>query len=258
MDFISMAELVREWVDEAGNRLRESLTDTSIKVEEKTSPNDLVTEMDRSIEAFYVERIREHFPDHKIYGEEGTYDEITDLNGYIWMIDPIDGTLNYVKQKSNFCSMLTLFKDGVGIMAFINDVIHEEIYYGVKGHGVYCNDRKLEPVPDHHLNEGLLAINTKMALHDPEQAQTLIDEALGVRLIGSAGLEMIQVLTNRTSAYVTTPLHTWDIAPGYMLATELGLRFTRVDGSPIRLMEKNPILVANDTVYEEIVSKISN
>ncbi|MGP6138789.1 inositol monophosphatase family protein [Jeotgalibaca sp. A127] len=258
MDYVAMAEMVREWVNEAGDILRESLTDTSIKIEEKSAPSDLVTEMDRFIEAFYVNKIRENFPDHKIYGEEGTYDEINDLSGFIWIIDPIDGTLNYVKQKSNFCTMLTLFNDGEGVLAFINDVINKRVYHGVKGHGVRCNDEILEPVPNHTLKDGLVALNTKMVMLQPETSNKIVKEALGVRLIGSAGLEMVQVLTNRVSAYVTTPLNSWDIAPGYMLGTELGLCFTRTDGLPINLMEKNPIIIANSTTHREIVSKFIN
>lgn len=125
MDYVKLAKMVREWVEEAGDILRDSLADTSIKIEEKTAPSDLVTEMDRYIEAFFVKKIQAHFPNHRIYGEEGTYDVIEDLNGFIWIIDPIDGTLNYVKQKSNFCTMITLFKDGEGVMAFINDVIQD-------------------------------------------------------------------------------------------------------------------------------------
>lgn len=257
-EYSKMGELVKEWVEEAGEMLRRSLHNTSLKVSEKTNPSDLVTEMDEGIEAFYVEKIRKHFPDHRIFGEEGTYDVIDDLSGFIWVIDPIDGTLNYVKQKSNFCSMIALFKDGEGVLSFINDVVQKECYYGIKGEGVFCNERRLEKVPDHHLNEGLLAINTKMVKELTPEIKELMDEALGIRLIGSAGLEMIQVLTNRVSAYMTTPLHAWDIASGYMLAKEMGLEFTRLDGSPVNLLEKNGILVANACVHDEITNKFAN
>ena len=258
IDYVAMAEMVRGWVVEAGDILRESLADSSIKVEEKTDPSDLVTEMDRFIENFYVEKIREYFPEHRIFGEEGTYDTFEDFNGFIWIIDPIDGTLNYVKQKSNFCSMLALFKEGEGVLGFINDVIHEQVYDSVKGHGVRCNGVRLNPIPNHPLNEGLVALNTKMVMREPEASTKIVREALGVRLIGSAGLEMIQVLTNRTSAYVTTPLSFWDIAPGYVLGTELGLKMTRTDGSPIQMMENNPIVIANQATHQQIIEKFIN
>lgn len=258
IDYVAMAEMVRGWVVEAGDILRESLAHGSIKVEEKTDPSDLVTEMDRFIENFYVEKIREYFPGHRIFGEEGTYDTFENFSGFIWIIDPIDGTLNYVKQKSNFCSMLALFKDGEGVLGFINDVIHEQVYDSVKGHGVRCNGQLLKPVPNHQLNEGLVALNTKMVMREPEASAKIVREALGVRLIGSAGLEMIQVLTNRASAYVTTPLSFWDIAPGYVLGTELGLKMTRTDGTPIQMMENNPIVIANQMTHQQIIEKFIN
>lgn len=255
MTYGAIAELAKQWVEEAGDLLRESLSNQSIKIEEKTNASDLVTEMDRSIEAFFVEKIREHFPHHKIFGEEGTYDDITDMSGFIWIIDPIDGTLNYVKQKSNFCSMIALFEDGEGVVSFINDVINNDIYMGVKGHGVFRNDDQLKPIPDHSINEGLIAISTKMVTKETAITQELVNDTLGVRLIGSAGLEMIQVLTNRVSAYVTNELNAWDIAQGYMMATELGLSFTTREGKAVNLLTKNPIVVTNPKAHQEIISK---
>lgn len=254
MDIAVTAKLVRGWVDETGQLLRESLSNTSIVVEEKSHPSDLVTEMDRFIEAFYVEKIRKEFPDHHIIGEEGSYGEIKNMDGYVWIIDPIDGTLNYVKQKRNFCSMIALYKDGVGIFSFINDVINNDIYYAIKGKGAYCNDKQLESITSYHLGEGLVALNTKMVMLKPTLSRKIIQEALGVRLIGSAGLEMVQVITNRVSAYVTTPLNFWDVAPGIMIASELGLKYSRTDDSPIKMLEKNPIIVANKHTHQEIIN----
>lgn len=258
IDYVAMAEMIRGWVEEAGDILRESLADNSIKVEEKTNPSDLVTEMDRFIEKFYVQKIQEHFPDHKILGEEGTYDTFEDLKGFIWVIDPIDGTLNYVKQKRNFCSMLAVFKDGEPVLSFINDVIHEELYEGVKGHGVRCNGHLMEPIAEHPISEGLVSINTRMEMRDPERARSIVGDSLGVRLMGSSGLEMVQVISNRISAYVTTPLSFWDVAPGMAMAAELGLKMTRPDGEPIKLLENNPIIIANPMAYEQIIGKFSN
>lgn len=257
-DNIEMAKLVRTWVEEAGDMLRDSLNNSSIIIEEKTAPSDLVTEMDRFIEAFYVKKIRKNFPTHKIFGEEGTYDKIEDMSGFIWIVDPIDGTLNYVKQKSNFCTMIALFQDGEGVMAFIYDVMNNKLYHGVKGQGVYCNDEILAPIPSHPLKEGLVALNTKMVMLKPEISNRIVREALGVRLIGSAGLEMVQVLTQRVSAYVTTPLNGWDLAPGMMLATEQGLTFTQTDGSPVDLLKLNPIIVANPLTHQDVIKKFIN
>ena len=132
------------------------------------------------------------------------------------------------------------------------------MYDSVKGHGVRCNGVRLNPIPNHPLNEGLVALNTKMVMREPEASTKIVREALGVRLIGSAGLEMIQVLTNRTSAYVTTPLSFWDIAPGYVLGTELGVEMTRIDGSPIQMMENNPIVIANQATHQQIIEKFIN
>ena len=96
MDLFATHLLVNDWIMEAGNKIRHSFGE-SITVDTKSSRNDLVTNVDKEIEQFLISKIREQFPTHKIMGEEGFGDELTSMDGYVWLIDPIDGTLNFVK-----------------------------------------------------------------------------------------------------------------------------------------------------------------
>ena len=103
-----------------------------LKVDTKTSRNDLVTNVDKEIEQFFIAKIREQFPTHKIMGEEGFGDELTSMDGYVWLIDPIDGTLNFVKRQEDFGIMIALYKDGVGLLGYIYDVMRDRFVYGIK------------------------------------------------------------------------------------------------------------------------------
>src|SRR5690554_2319826 len=110
-----LLEKAKEWTLEAGERIRETI-DEPRTVQTKMDYKDLVTEVDQETEQFFIERIKKHYPDHQVLGEEGFGDEVTSLNGWVWMVDPIDGTMNFVHQKRNFAISIGIYKDGVGLI----------------------------------------------------------------------------------------------------------------------------------------------
>ena len=110
-DFKTVHAHVLAWLEEAAENLRQSLK-RSLQVDQKTGASDLVTEMDKATEAYFVDKITSHFPDHRIIGEEGMSQGTEDLAGIVWVIDPIEGTLNFVKQKNNFAILIGIFQDG--------------------------------------------------------------------------------------------------------------------------------------------------
>src|SRR3954468_3507139 len=92
-------------IKEAGHKIRVSFFN-QIDIETKSSVNDLVTNIDKEIEQFFISRIKRDFPDHKILGEEGFGDVVQTLDGVVWMLDPIDGTMNFIHQRRNFAISL--------------------------------------------------------------------------------------------------------------------------------------------------------
>ena len=108
-----MDTYAKQWVKEAGAKIRASF-ESKLKIETKTNANDLVTNMDKDTEKYFVSKIKETFPGHRIFGEEGMGDEIKDLDGIVWIIDPIDGTVNFVHQQRHFAISLSVYKDGIG------------------------------------------------------------------------------------------------------------------------------------------------
>lgn len=248
-----MHSLVIEWIRDAADYIRSEL-DEQLSVEVKTTPNDLVTNLDFETEKFIVNKIRETFPEHKIVSEEGFGDEVKNLDGSIWFIDPIDGTLNFVKQKENFCIMLAYYEDGVGLLAYIYDVMKDKFYHVIKDEGVYCNGKRIESILDRGLNDGLTALNSKL-ISDArnEDINKVISESLGLRLYGSAGIESMEVVSSRTVAYIAMNLKPWDFAPGNVFIHELGGKMTDFDNNPINLLESCKIVIANKKAHKEIM-----
>lgn len=249
-------QLIKEWLKEAAKEIKEALQH-DLEVEVKSRSNDLVTQMDRGIEKEFVKKIKQHFPDDLIISEEGFGDDVRyeDLNEQtIWFLDPIDGTLNFVLQNENFAVMLAVYEKGVGKQAYIYDVAQNKLYWGIKDQGVYCNDERLPKIKDLPLEKGLFASNS-MFISDKQASfnTDITKRAMGVRTIGSAGLESVELVKGSTVAYVSYGLKPWDIAPGLFLVQENAGVVTKFDGSPVDLLDTNPTIMATPTAQKEII-----
>lgn len=257
VDINQLHEQVSPWVKEAGDRIKKELaTDhDDISVEVKTTPNDLVTSLDFQTEKFIVEKIRQAFPDHQIVSEEGFGDDVQSLEGSIWFIDPIDGTLNFVKQQENFCVMLAYYEDGQGLLAYIYDVMKDKFYHVIKGQGAFCNGKPFpELITDRGLEDGLTALNSKLISHNQtEPVKEITRRSLGLRLYGSAGIEAIEVASSRTVAYIAKNLKPWDFATGYLFIEEMGGVISDFHGNDLDMLQAGEVVIANPKAHQEIV-----
>ncbi|MDO4432923.1 MAG: inositol monophosphatase family protein [Aerococcaceae bacterium] len=246
------------WLETAAEQLRQSLSKERT-VNTKTSAHDLVTEMDQAIEQFFVDKIRTYYPEHRIIGEEGVGGEtLHDTNGMIWVIDPIDGTLNFVKQRNNFAIMLALFEDGEPVAGYIYDVMKRDLYYGIRGDGVYLNGKKLPFPTITTLQESLAIGNVKMFVRNDYGCQNLLAQVMGARAHGSAALEVIEVLRGQASVYFSGGLAPWDFAAGYAICDIFGLKATRIDGTKLSILEKTPVIFAHPNVHNDVLQLLTN
>src|SRR5690625_4428117 len=146
----------RQWVLEAGRAIREKIDDPLI-IETKSNANDLVTTMDKETEQFFAYKIKEKYPQHLLFGEEGYGDEIDSLDGTVWIVDPIDGTMNFVHQKRNFAISIGIYQDGIGEIGLIYDVMADVLYHAQKGNGAYKNELQLNQLDSSlNLHESIL------------------------------------------------------------------------------------------------------
>lgn len=257
MNWHEIDRQAKEWVKEAGEKIKASF-DKSLSIQTKSNPNDLVTNIDREVEEYFFDNIAQTFPDHHILGEEGSGHELNTLDGIVWIIDPIDGTMNFVHQKRNFCISVGVYENGIGKIGLIYDVVHNELYHAIKGNGAYMNDMRLPKLPDVKLEESILAINatwvTENKRIDPSVLTPLVKRVRGTRSFGSAALEFAYVATKRLDGYITMRLAPWDIAAGVVIVDEVGGITTTLDGNPIDLLNKSSILVANPSIHAKIVN----
>jgi len=248
----------QKWIKEAAIRIKTAFQQ-QLLVQTKTSRTDLVTNVDREIEQFFIENIRNTFPGHRVLGEEGFGDELTVLEGVVWIIDPIDGTTNFIHQQRNFAISVGIFENGIGKLGYIYDVVHDELYYARKDEGAFLNGMPLPRLEKVSVGESIIAMNatwvTENRQIDYRVLSPLVKEARGTRSYGSAALEIAYVAAGRIDAYISLRLSPWDFAAGWIIIGEVGGVFTNLYGEPLDLLSKNSILVAKPGLHEEILMK---
>lgn len=250
MEWQIIDEYVKQWMFEARRMILESF-DTQLDISTKSNRNDLVTNMDKQIEKFYIDHIHNIFPEAKIMGEESEKDSLKDADGLFFVIDPIDGTMNFVKQQDHFASMIAVYQNRQPLLGYILDVQDNSLYWGGQSIGVYKNYTRLTAPKDIDLKEGLLGIGLPLLLSNDYHIQDIVHKTSGVRMYGSAGIEFIHVLTGKTLGYVSR-LHAWDYAAGKILAEELGLVVEAIDGTDINVLTSKVVLVSTKSANRKI------
>lgn len=251
----------KSWIMEAGQRIKQSFSKT-LTIETKSNANDLVTDIDKNTEQFFIKKIKEHYPDHKILGEEGFGDLISDLKGIVWIIDPIDGTMNFIHQQRNFAISIGIYEDGIGQIGLIYDVVHDELYHTIKGNGVFLNELPLPSLQEVQVNEAIIGINatwvTENKRINPLLLAPLVKHARGTRSYGSAAIEMAYIASGRMDAYISLRLAPWDIAAGIILVEELGGIATTLKGEPLNLLEKNSLFISKPGLHKDVMKNYLN
>lgn len=249
---------VKEWIYEAGDRIRASF-EHSLSVQAKSNPNDLVTNVDKETERFFIEKIRDTYPGHRILGEEGHGDDVQSLDGVVWIIDPIDGTMNFVHQQRNFAISIGIYEEGTGQLGYIYDIAHDELYHAKKGEGAWMNDVKLTPLDPVPVEEAVVGIGSTWLINneyfDQEKLVQLAKDVRGTRSYGSAAMELAYVASGRLSAYITMRNAPWDFAGGKMIVEEAGGTVSRLDGTAVNMLVVNPIVAAAPGLHETIIQR---
>lgn len=258
-DWISLEKKVTEWIRDAGNKLRRSLSG-SLDVHTKSAHNDLVTNMDKEIEQFLVQRIHKYYPGHQIISEEGFGDKPTDTEGILWLVDPIDGTINFVKQKCFFAISIGIYENGKGKAAYIYDVMNDGLFHCISGSGAYLNNKRLSPLKPVKVEDALIDLSSTWIKPNKRIDQDVLTDILikcsGTRAYGAASIELAYVAAGLINAYFTMRLSPWDYGAGLILIHEVGGQTTRADGQPIDILSKSSILAAAPGLHQDMVRHI--
>ncbi|WP_404452463.1 inositol monophosphatase family protein [Virgibacillus necropolis] len=251
-------EDAKEWILEAGSIIRGKINDPLI-INTKSNPNDLVTTMDKETEKYFVNKIKTKYENHLLLSEEGFGDHVKSLDGTVWIIDPIDGTMNFVQQKRNFAISIGIYHEGVGEIGFIYDVMDNILYSAIKGEGAYKNGVKIPPLAKQvEFNKAMIGLNhfwlCENRLVDEKVMQQLVRAVRGTRTYGSAALEFAYVAEGVIDGYLTMRLSPWDIAAGMIIVHEVGGVTTNVVGEDVNMVENNSILVCHPSIQEKIIN----
>ncbi|HEY4551161.1 MAG TPA: inositol monophosphatase family protein [Bacillus sp. (in: firmicutes)] len=260
-NWIELDLKVKEWIREAGQLIKKSFSKT-LDIQTKSNQNDLVTEIDKNTELFFINKIRETYPHHKVVGEEGFGDKLTNEEGIIWIIDPIDGTMNFVHMQRDFAISIGIYENGVGQIGIIYDVIRDELYHTIKNKGVFMNEIALKSLEEVNISEAIIGMNatwvTENKRIDPSVLGPLVKDVRGTRSYGSAAIELASVAAGRLDAHISLRLAPWDFAAGKILVEELGGIVTDLRGRPLKLLEQNTIIVSKPGLHETIMKKYLN
>lgn len=258
MDLKQLDAFAKEIIIEAGKRICASFSyDLEVEVETKSSPNDLVTNIDRETELFFIEQIHKFDPAHKILGEEGMGEHPDSMDGIVWIIDPIDGTMNFVKQHRHFMITIGIYIDGVGKLGYIYDVMRGDMFYAIAGEGAWYNDSPLRQLQPISIEEAVIGINASWVTPNPkinhEKLIELIHTVRGTRSYGSAAMEIAFVVSGKLDAYISMRLAPWDIGGGIIIAKEVGAIATNLNGQALDLSGSDTFFIANPHIHQLIL-----
>lgn len=252
-DWSVLDRFAKSLIKEAGRKIRTSFS-TRIEINTKSNKNDLVTNIDQEIEQFFIKNIQFTYPNHRVLGEEGFGDQVTALNGIVWMIDPIDGTTNFVHQQRNFAISIGVYHEGIGQLGYIYDVVRDELYAAYKGAGAYVNDERLPQLRKGTVEEAVIGLNARWLNSkrplDGQKLLGLVADCRGVRSYGSAALEIAYVASGKLDAYISGRLSPWDIAGGSIIAQEVGAIATTLKGEALNLVHSDSFVVARPDLHE--------
>jgi myo-inositol-1(or 4)-monophosphatase len=219
---------------DAGALLRDGLAGQRRIVDTKSTRTDMVTEMDRAAEARIVEGLLGARPDDGMLGEEGT--DRAGTSGVRWIVDPLDGTTNYLYALPGFAVSIAAELDGAVVAGVVYDVVHDELFAATRGGGATRDGATIHASEQRELALALVATGFAYdATRRAAQAAALVQvlpNIRDVRRFGAAAVDLCSVACGRVDAYYERGLAPWDLAAGGLIASEGGAIVTDFDGGP--------------------------
>ena len=229
----------------------------------KSSDIDVVTEADIASEQLIVDAIRQEFPDHGIFSEEGLGDvhALVADSTPVWLVDPLDGTVNYAHGYPLWGVSLALSEGGQVLLAVTFDPLRDEIFSAQQGKGAWCNGERIQVSGVAELRQALVATGfayKRATLVDNNLAEfsAVMPRVQGVRRAGAAVLDLAHLADGRLDGYWEMHLRPWDWAAGWLLVEEAGGKVTDMRGEPWSLASRD-IVASNGLLHAELLSRLA-
>ena len=234
-DLDDLLDLAARAAVAAGDLLADALPKTRRRIETKTSISDMVTEMDRAAEALIVDTLAKARPDDAVMAEEGASRDGT--SGVRWVIDPLDGTTNYLYGLPAFTVSIAAEVDGALAVGAVRDPVRKETFTAARGRGARCNGEPLAVEGAPSLATAL--VGTGFSYSAARRAwqglvvSRVVGEVRDIRRCGAASLDLCWVAAGRLDAYWERTLQPWDYAAGAVVAAEAGAWVGGLDGGEV-------------------------
>uniref|UniRef100_A0A1B6G0D7 Inositol-1-monophosphatase n=1 Tax=Cuerna arida TaxID=1464854 RepID=A0A1B6G0D7_9HEMI len=256
-------EVALKITKEAGKLVRQKIWEVKT-VKTKACAIDFVTETDQQVEKMLIDEISSHFPDHKFIGEESTAEgkQIEFTDSPTWIIDPIDGTMNFVHGNPNVCISIGLLINKVPEIGIVYNPVLEQLFTAQRGQGAFCNDRRIKVSDKKEMSEALLAIEFGTS-RNPEKMEVVLQNVRklyplvhGMRSLGSATMNIVSVAMGGVDAYCEFGIHAWDMAAGEIIITEAGGVVIDPTGGPFDLMSGKILCASTKELAEDLSASL--
>ncbi len=219
---------------------------------------NMVTEIDRTAEKIIVETLLQNFPEHQVLSEEGSGQ--AGNSEFKWIIDPLDGTTNFVHGFPFYAVSIGLEFQGAIILGIVNIPTHNELFYARKGQGAYLNHCPIKVSSVPRLSDSLLAtgfpyeLSAKFNLNF-DLFKMLYQKTQGIRRPGAAAIDLCYVACGRFDGFWEFELNPWDVAAGALIVQEAGGKLINIDGTPFSIYDRQ-ILATNGIIESEMLDFI--
>lgn len=243
----------------AGARVLQHYFNGQFKVSNKEGVNNLVTEADHASEKVIIEAIRSEFPDHYILSEEAG--EMAQDSTFKWIIDPIDGTVNFANGIPICCVSIGLEQDGQMIMGAVYNPFLNEFFFAQRGFGATLNDKVIKVSHKNDLAKGCLVTGFPYSYLDAENGplevfDTFIRAGVPIRRLGSAAIDLCWVAAGRFDGFYEHKLEAWDSAAGFLILEEAGGKVTNLRGEDYSPYQHG-IVATNGLIHDELVKAVN-
>ncbi|MBS1782517.1 MAG: inositol monophosphatase [Bacteroidetes bacterium] len=256
---IELKQTLLNAAQEAGNIIRHYFQG-NFSISNKDGINNLVTEVDTKAEAKIIEIIKATFPDHDIISEEAG--ELSQVSPYRWIIDPIDGTVNFAHGIPICCVSIGLSYNDEMMMGTVFNPIMNELFFAEKGKGAQLNGQPISVSEKSDFRKACLVTGfpykwPETKEHPIRVFERFILEGLPVRRLGSAAIDLCWVACGRFDGFWEYNLNPWDIAAGYLIVTEAGGRVTDFKGENYSVYDRQT-LATNGHIHQEMLDLIAD
>jgi myo-inositol-1(or 4)-monophosphatase len=247
-------------VEAGAKQLRHYFNNENLKISNKEGINNWVTEADHAAEKAIIETIKTDYPDHFILSEE--VGEIATNSETKWIIDPIDGTINFASGIPLCCVSIGVEQHGEMILGAVYNPFINELFFAQKGFGASLNNNKISVSKKTEVLHSCLVTGFPYTYLDMENGplevfERLVRKGVPVRRLGSAAIDLCWVAAGRFEGFFEHSLSAWDSAAGYLIVEEAGGKVTDMNGNKFSPYQKK-IVATNGLIHDELIEVIHN